>query len=394
MAGRRGGKKRKTPPRSRSRSPSKKGRQQSTLAPSESDVEHMSNNSFSDSNCLSTNSQASKSTRKTTNSDSNTKPNHSPNTSSQPQSKPKVKIPPIILTSTQWRKAAPLFYSNPANRPDQINAKASSDGNVHVTTTDEYQFRALQKCLVDQTIEFHTFKLPEERTLKVVIKGIFRDITEDEVKTELENRNFKVQLVRRFGSADRPLPICMVILNQTETAKNIFNITNLFYVQITVESYKKSGPSQCHSCQRFGHGSSNCGHPPGCVKCAGNHHTRDCTKTLIKEPTCCNCGEAHTANYSKCPFFLHVTSIETKNPRQQVISRPVPVPVSAQPQPITSIFKQSYANATKIKTGIQVEQILTLLLDLLKALTTFEDPKTMMLTTINTFIQIISTQHG
>lgn len=395
MAGRKSGnKKRKTPPHSpRQRSPTKKGRQD------EPDDEQRSQNSFSDSDCSSKSHATSHTSAnsKTQKSDSTTNLSsvQPPTTSSQPQTIPKLKLPPIIITSAQWRKAGPAFYSKPENRPDKISAKASSDRNVHITTIDVDQFRALQSYLIEQNIEFHTFKLPAERTLKVVIKGIAKDISEDELKEELKNRNFEVQLVRRFGTTAKPLPICMVLLNRTESAKDIYEITNLFYVQVTVEAYIKSGPSQCYSCQRFGHGSQNCGHAPRCVKCAGTHLTKDCTKTLDKEPTCCNCGEAHTANYKKCPFYLHVTSVEsnkaTKTPNtiQQTVTNPVP----NLSQPLTA-SKPLYSNITKNKTGIQVDQILTLLLDLMKNLTTSEDPKTLMITTINSFIQLLTNHHG
>lgn len=190
----------------------------------------------------------------------------------------------------------------------------------------------------------------------------------------------------------------MVLLNRTESAKDIYEITNLFYVQVTVEAYIKSGPSQCYSCQRFGHGSQNCGHTPRCVKGAGTHLTKECTKTLDKEPTCCNCGEAHTANYKKCPFYLHVSSVElnkavktTNAPNKVQQAMTIPVTNASLPPTAT---KPSYSNVVKNKSGIQVDQILTLLLDLLKNLATSEDPKTMMITTINSFIQLISNHHG
>lgn len=52
-------------------------------------------------------------------------------------------------------------------------------------------FKASQKCLHEKNILFHTFNLPEEHTLKVVLRGIPTDITEEEVKLDLENRGFK-----------------------------------------------------------------------------------------------------------------------------------------------------------------------------------------------------------
>lgn len=38
----------------------------------------------------------------------------------------------------------------------------------------------------------------------------------------------------------------------------------------------KTEPSQCHRCQRFGHAQSRC---TAAVKCKGEHHSADCTKS-------------------------------------------------------------------------------------------------------------------
>jgi hypothetical protein len=190
-----------------------------------------------------------------------------------------IRTQPIIMSVTSWRQAAPLIYSNPDFTPDCITAITSSDGKIQVQTTNVTHFRKIQSFLLSQKIDFYTWKLPEERTLKVVLKGVPIAITTEEITSELEQMNFKVQLVKRFGPAEKPLPICLVILSLDEFAKEIYNISNLFYIRITVQAYKNRGPSQCFNCQRFGHGSQYCGHPPRCVKCAGPHKANECPKT-------------------------------------------------------------------------------------------------------------------
>jgi hypothetical protein len=111
--------------------------------------------------------------------------------------------------------------------------------------------------------------------------------------------------------ADKPMPICLVILNGTKS-KDIFEFTELFYLKIVVELYRKTGPSQCHTCQRFGHGSHNCGNQPRYVKCASCHRTSDCQKTRDQTPTCVNCNGPHTANYRGCPSYIQTTNSLSK----------------------------------------------------------------------------------
>jgi len=120
-------------------------------------------------------------------------------------------------------------------------------------------------------------------------------------------------MVKRFVAESRPMTICLVILSWLQ-AKEIFEVSELFYLKISVESLKTSGPSQCHICQRFGHGSQNCGNPPRCVKCAGAHKTNECVKNRDQASTCANCnGYCHTDNYRGCPQYTQVVNTLAKN---------------------------------------------------------------------------------
>lgn len=100
---------------------------------------------------------------------------------------------------------------------------------------------------------FHTHNLPEDRTLKVVLKAIPTNVSEDEVSADLTYRGFDVKPVKRFGAKTRPIPICLAIIKKDQVASEIFELTSMFYTCILVEAYKKSGLSQCHNYQRFGH---------------------------------------------------------------------------------------------------------------------------------------------
>ncbi|CAI6364784.1 unnamed protein product [Macrosiphum euphorbiae] len=260
-------------------------------------------------------------------------------------------------------------------------------------------FRKIQSALRTNGIAFTSFSLPEDRTLKVVIRGIPTDIAEDEITAELELRGFTVHTVKRFGANSRPLPMCLVILAKTTQSTTIYEITSMFYLSVRVESFKKSGPAQCFLCQRFGQGSKNCGQAPRCVKCSGNHLAKECTKPKQDSPSCCNCGGSHTANFLGCPYYLHLAASS-----KPAVTIPPPPSQStsasfAQPKSDTSYAdavksdKNPISNETKTNQ-INIDEIITLLTDLLTALTSDSDHKSIMVSTIKSFLSLLTSRNG
>lgn len=362
----------------------KKGRQRSATASPVPDEESLSGESY-----LSDSTSTSSLSNRTTNS------THSPilseeNADNSPSSskKPAFRIPPIIVSkSSDWRRAAPIIFSDPILSPEIISAQATSDGSIIIKTREISHYRLIQKMLIEQNIQFVTSKLPDERTLKVVLKGVPTDISTDEIQCELESLNFDVKLVKRFGPVNKPMPICLVIIGLT--SKHIYEITDLFYVKVSVETYKKSGPSQCFACQRIGHGSSNCTHPLRCVKCSGEHKASQCPKTIDQDPTCCNCGGKHTANYRGCPYLAQAANSKlAKNPQPNP-SHPTDQPIQSHSADTTKV---DYASATKSKKTLSSEQVIELLTDLLSVLSTSDDPKSMLISTIKSFITLFANQ--
>lgn len=66
--------------------------------------------------------------------------------------------------------------------------------------------------------------------------------------------------------------------------------------------------------------------PPRCVKCAGDHLSKECllTKESNTRPKCCNCLGEHTANYSQCPTLLDfLTKTNSRKQPRAFDSKPV-----------------------------------------------------------------------
>jgi len=126
--------------------------------------------------------------------------------------------------------------------PSSITAKSSSNGQNIIQSADPTHFRLIQTTLIVNKSDFHTFSHPEERTLKVVLKGIPINIHTDKLITE--SLNFSVKFVRRFSTPEKPMLICIVHIAATPNAKDIFLLNNLLYLRISVEVLKASGPAQ------------------------------------------------------------------------------------------------------------------------------------------------------
>lgn len=101
-------------------------------------------------------------------------------------SEKKQKIPPIIPVTTDWRKIAPKILHAEDAITNALTAKLAADGSVRIQTLSITSFKFVQKNLTDNVVNFHSFPLPEDRVLKVVIRGVPTDVTEEEIKCELE----------------------------------------------------------------------------------------------------------------------------------------------------------------------------------------------------------------
>lgn len=121
------------------------------------------------------------------------------------------------------------------------------DDSVRIQTISAINFRYIQQTLKNNSIKFHTFSLPEDRVIKVVIRGIHTDIPQDEVMAELVNFGFNVKTVKRFGTATKHMPLCLVIVAKYVKSTEIFSIDNLFCLSVKVETYKRSAPRNASS---------------------------------------------------------------------------------------------------------------------------------------------------
>src|SRR6266576_2369383 len=206
-------------------------------------------------------------------------------------------------------------------------------------------------------IEYHCYKLKQERNYCFIIRGLHPTTELQRIKDGLFQQGYRVchivNLRKRIKFADgiysyKQLPLHRVEIISTEHNKEVFDIKELLYTKVTMEAPQKTRViPQCVRCQQFGHTKNYCAIAQRCVKCAGNHWTKECTKTVDTKPTCANCGGEHPANYKGCPIYKKKQ--EALNPKREKVTQRMQKKQRQPSKPVTENL--SYANVAATGTS-------------------------------------------
>jgi hypothetical protein len=114
------------------------------------------------------------------------------------------KIPPVIVRdAAKW---AGISQAMAVKRINFTKAKSCVDGiRVNPRTSDDH--RALTRLLEERKIPFHSFSLPEARTLRAVLRTVPVEIGLDDVKADLEVQGLAPIKVTRMISGRSKLPL-------------------------------------------------------------------------------------------------------------------------------------------------------------------------------------------
>ncbi|GFT16398.1 nucleic-acid-binding protein from transposon X-element [Nephila pilipes] len=266
-----------------------------------------------------------------------TQPQQSPRPSTSNQT-PGIKKPPVPpITIDKITNPATLLKKLQDFTKIKLIAKLTGT-SLKVFPPTAHAYHKLRRYVEDNKLQGHTYMLPEERKLRVVIRGMPVDMPTDDIAEELREKGFTIHqiYIMTNKSTGAPMPLFLTILDKNEHNQKIFNLKELACMQVTVEALrKKYGPPQCFRCQGFFHSSNYCTRAPKCVKCAGEHLTRECIQDPKTPPTCCLCGGPHPANYLQCPRNPASHPLKPKQvpPRQENSWRKRLQMTSAPPQP-------------------------------------------------------------
>lgn len=226
----------------------------------------------------------------------------------QPQVRPK--IPPVyVYNISDYVNFHTSLENITFDNFSIVNTKSAL--KINFNSIDDY--RTATKLFDDSEIEYHTYQLPENKQLSVVIRNLPVNISEACIYNELQELKFEVASVTRLQNQFKsPIPIVAVLLSKSST--EIFSLNRLLHCIIIVEPRKPSKDiPQCTNCQRFSHTKKFCHLPSRCVKCAGDHHYSQCQKSIEAPPKCVNCDSNHPANYRGCTYYKEISKTKNKN---------------------------------------------------------------------------------
>lgn len=223
---------------------------------------------------------------------------------------PRSGHPPITVEclpnwTTHFRQLAKELGHAPNARPLGKGVRFLPGSAEEFRVVQRYLTKAMQS---DERISWFCYSPASELPTKVAIRGLPLDTPAEEVLAALQELGFPAERAKgippKKGRHGCTFFVQLAHLNK-DTLADLYKVKELMAMPgLTIEAWRgNKAPPQCHRCQAFGHASVNCHRTQKCVRCAGEHLARDCPRPLEEQPTCANCGKAHTAKDRRCAVF-------------------------------------------------------------------------------------------
>lgn len=190
------------------------------------------------------------------------------------------------------------------------------------------------KVLDEKKTQYHTYRPKNEKSFRVVLRGLHPSATLETITEALKEKEHEVVNVHKIKHrvSKIELPLWYIDLKPSSNNKDIYNITKLGQNEIRFEPpHTKRIIPQCARCQEYGHTKNYCRKTTKCVKCAGIHLTKDCErKSRDNNVKCVNCNGDHPANYRGCIVHKQLQQRLYPALREKALKQPQTQFISAQ----------------------------------------------------------------
>lgn len=224
--------------------------------------------------------------------------------------KPREVKPPVIILHSELTNPKDTYQKIQTWVENPVYFKVK-DGVRHVYTANKADFYTIQVKFEEVKFKFQTYKPRDEIPKKMILKGIDKAFTADDILQDLQSQLETVTEVKQLNKTDvkgvkQPLNVYLVYFTfdtRLSVAKKI--LRNCCYQKINLEYFRKNKDKkfvQCYNCQGHGHQCGTCKLDYKCVKCTAKHAPGSCPKKREEgKAACVNCNGEHPANYRGCP---------------------------------------------------------------------------------------------
>lgn len=246
-------------------------------------------------------------------------------TNSSPPEKKTTPKPPRIILDQDLKDTNQLLSKTLGIQKYSLR---KNKNNMTTLKLDTYEdFVRVNETFDETNTMRYTYTPKNEKLQNIVLRGLNKDYTEDEVKVALNSEiqfqeikdieiiNVKRMTTRKSIVEKFDIPLFVVQISPDSKMTNLLKIYNVDHVIISWEPLRKRLYTQCRRCQRIGHVSANCKMPFRCVKCGNSHNPGECEIKADSDRSllfCILCREnGHPASYGKCPKILdHLENLE------------------------------------------------------------------------------------
>ena len=162
-------------------------------------------------------------------------------------------------------------------------------------------FAEIVKQLEEKKTEFYTYKPKSERNFKVILKNMHPSFDLTEISDALFELGHVVKNIWNIKQrqTQKPLPMFVIEIESNPSNKEIYKVSSLLHSVVFEPPRPVRQVPQCGNCQQYGHTKAYCRRCPKCIKCAGDHSSKNCAQQYrFKDVKCVLCNGNHPAKGS------------------------------------------------------------------------------------------------
>ncbi|XP_024947575.1 uncharacterized protein LOC107274553 [Cephus cinctus] len=269
-----------------------------------------------------------------------------------PKPSSKIRAPPIFIQMVGIKPTIEYLKSMNISPADFI-VREFDDKFTRIYPGSIEIYNSIIAAMKTSNRKFFTYTPRQLKIKTIVLKGIRGGYDENDVKEALEDLKLNEVRITKVSKMifDKNKPnlyhFIVSVTHDSQTAP-MTRTKRLLSQPIRWERLRKPIIFMCKRCQQTGHSSSNCHLAPVCVKCAGDHESKDCHFQTTQDRStlkCINCNETgHPASYRGCPALKLIADARKADKQQNIMKK------RKITQAINNYVKPGLTYANKVET--------------------------------------------